>query len=107
MDSNKDLLAKLTIRSDRKILLSALSFVKQIAVDIGFNRDDADKLALVTDEACLNVIKHAFINEPDAYFDIIVERRNGRFIIGIEDKGLPFDFDSEEKDGTKGFGFTI
>jgi len=107
MDSNKDLLAKLTIKSDRKILLSALSFVKQIAVDIGFNRDDADKLALVTDEACLNVIKHAFINEPDAYFDIIVERRNGRFIIGIEDKGLPFDFDSEEKDGTKGFGFTI
>jgi GNAT superfamily N-acetyltransferase len=55
----------------------------------------------------MNVIKHAFSGSEEEYFDIIVEKGNGKFVIGIEDKGLPFDFDSEEKDKTKGFGLTI
>ncbi|MCX6165879.1 MAG: GNAT family N-acetyltransferase [Ignavibacteriae bacterium] len=107
MENNHNLLAKITIKSNRKLLLSVLSFIKQIAIDFGFDKGDADKLMLVTDEACLNVIKYAFIDEQDMCFDIIVEKRNGQFVIGVEDKGLPFDFDSEEKDKTKGFGMTI
>ena len=107
MENNKNLLAKLTVKTDHRLLLPVLSFVKNLAVDFGFGADDADKLMVVTEEACKNVVKHAFKDEPDACFDIIVSKRDGRFVIGIEDKGLPFDFDSEENDKPKGFGLTI
>ena len=107
MENNKDLLAKLTIKNDKRILLPVMSFIRALAIDFGFSVDDADKLMFVTEEACKNVIEHAFKDEPEACFDIIVEKGNGRFVIGIEDKGLPFDFDSEEKNRNKGFGMTI
>ena len=107
MENNQNMVAKLTIRSDKRILLSVMSFIREIAVSYGLDADEADKLMFVTEEASKNVIKHAYKDEPDAYFDIIVEKGNGRFVICIEDKGLPFDFDSEEKDNTKGFGMTI
>lgn len=107
MEYNKALLSRLTVKSDKRILLPVMNFIKQLAIDFGFDESDAEKLMLVTKEACTNVVKHAFSGSEEEYFDIVVEKANGKFIIAIEDKGLPFDFDSEEKDKSKGFGLTI
>ncbi|MFZ4723923.1 MAG: GNAT family N-acetyltransferase [Paludibacter sp.] len=107
MEYNKALLSRLTVKSDKRILFPVMAFIKLLAKDFGFNESDADKLVLVTKEACTNVIKHAFNGSEDELFDITVEKGNGCFIIGVEDKGLPFDFDSEEKGRSKGFGLTI
>ena len=107
METNTGLLAKISVKSDIKLLPFILSSVKSIAINYGLNEDDADKLMLITDEACLNVINHAYRNNPEAFFDIMIELKFGQFIIGVEDRGLPFDFDSGDKDKNKGFGLTI
>ncbi len=107
MENSKGLVSRLTVKSDKRILLPVMSFIKQLAIDFGFDESEADKLMLVTKEASMNVIKHAFNGSGEEFFDIIVEKGNGSFIIGVEDKGLPFDFDSEEKGKPKGFGITI
>jgi len=102
-----DILLKIELKSLKEYILPAVSCLKELSLINGLNEDDTNKLMIVTEEACLNVIQHAYENNINSRFEIIAEKSPGKFIIAIEDKGLPFDFDSEYKDRKKGFGMTI
>lgn len=100
-------LSKLTIPAKVEYLTFALDYVSDLTKHIGLPGIDAERLRLTTEEACLNVIEHAFDPEEEGSFDIVLKRRPNRVVVSIEDKGLPIDFRQVESGGKSGLGITL
>lgn len=81
----------LKIDSRTEHLVSVREFVSQAAVTSGFSEEDVSKIALAVDEACTNVIKHAYKYNPDKNISISVSETNDEFVITIVDNGKQFD----------------
>ena len=66
-------------------------FIIGIAKRFGFKEDSIGEIELAVDEACANVIKHAYHYDENKKIDITVET-NGRILtITITDQGTGFD----------------
>jgi serine/threonine-protein kinase RsbW len=102
-----NLLTKITARTNRRFVPSYTSLVRELAAGLGFSEDEASKLELVTEEACLNVIEHAYGGDANSFFDICLERRPGQFVIAVEDQGLPYDWSQAERGEGIGLGLTL
>lgn len=81
-------------RTDRLILVR--DFVSDAARKFGFNDEEVSKIALAVDEACSNIIKHAYRFAVDKLIGIVILMRDGRFEVAITDDGLQFDPDLVE-----------
>jgi len=66
-------------------------FVSSIAEKVGFTADDINKIELAVDEACANVIKHAYTKESKGLIDIAIEIDYKKLVIFITDHGKGFD----------------
>lgn len=84
---------KLIVKSRTENLSKIRDFVSSNASEAGFSKDEIDEMILAVDEACTNVIKHAYKFSPDG--DIILEIKfdNNALTITIEDKGISFNPD--------------
>ncbi len=69
-------------------------FVSSEAKKFGFSDDDVSKITLAVDEACTNIIKHAYKYAGDYPIHLRLKARNNTFEIMIEDHGMPFEPDS-------------
>jgi serine/threonine-protein kinase RsbW len=65
--------------------------VKSTALECGFGEDDIEQIILAVDEACTNIIKHAYEFSPDGIIDIDIKFRDDKFTIAITDEGKGFD----------------
>ena len=83
---------KLKIPSDTENLEIIRKFVTRIARKVGFKNDDIHKIELAVDEACTNVIQHAYKNQKKQSIDIAIKLDFQKFSIVITDKGEGFDF---------------
>ncbi len=81
----------LHIESRTERLIAVREFVSSAARDFGFGDEDVSKIALAVDEACTNIIKHAYKFDPGKSITITVRGRNGRFEVVIQDYGKEFD----------------
>ena len=91
MNAAENQIVRLTILAKLDYLPGAMALVRDVTGKLGLDDRDASQLELVVEEACVNVIEHAFEGEIGGY-DIAVERRPGQIIVAVEDHGLPFDF---------------
>jgi len=68
-------------------------FVKHVAQKVGFNADDVEKIELATDEACTNVIKHAYDDDekPSRSLDVLIKLDYNKFTLVVTDHGRGFD----------------
>ncbi len=87
---------QLRIFSTTENLELARQFVAESARKHGFTQDDIDKITVAVDEACTNIIRHAYKKAPNKEIDIEVrveepKRSPRKFMIIIEDHGAPFD----------------
>lgn len=89
--SNKILSEKLTVNSNTDNLSLIREFTRASAEKVGFSEDIIGKIILAVDEACTNIIKHAYKNYPAGKIDIEIEYSNSRFAIKIVDQGITFD----------------
>ncbi len=66
------------------------SYIFERAQEFGFSSDIAQKISLAVDEACSNLIKHAFNkdNQKKICMEIVAEDK--QFTINIMDDGAPF-----------------
>lgn len=82
------------IESKTEVLADVRLFVSTAAREFGFNDDDVMKIEIAVDEACTNIIKHAYNNRPDGWIHIDVrgqsENSKDKFIINISDSGKSF-----------------
>jgi len=102
-----NLIAKITARTSRRYVPCYTSLVRELAVSLGFGAEEASKLELVTEEACLNVIDHAYGGDERALFGISLEKRPGQLVIAVEDQGLPYDWSKAERGEGIGLGLRI
>lgn len=65
-------------------------FITEHAIDFGFDDVTSQKIALAVDEACSNLIRHAYKYDPHKKLCVSVEANGQEFIIKVLDEGQPF-----------------
>ncbi len=80
---------KIDSRTDQ--LVAVRDFVSRAAYASGFDDEEVSKIALAVDEACTNVIKHAYRYDSKRKITITVQDSNGDFEVLIVDTGRQFD----------------
>jgi len=82
---------KLSISSEMKNLSAISDMVSNFAKEAGLSDDDTFALQMATDEACANVIEHAYNGRPDGIVRIECRLADDEVILIIRDRGQPFD----------------
>jgi serine/threonine-protein kinase RsbW len=87
------------IHSSTELLSDVRRFIASAARDAGFTDDAIASIELAVDEACTNIIKHAYRYDAAGRIRISVSRQSpaagpARFVITIIDNGRRFDRDS-------------
>lgn len=89
----------LEISSSTELLSDVRHFIAREAHEAGFSDDTIANIALAVDEACTNIIKHAYRYDAAGRIRITVSRQSpasgpARFVITILDNGRRFDRES-------------
>lgn len=72
-------------------LVHIRDFVSRHAASFGMEEKEIEELRLAIDEACSNVIKHAYENDDSQKMEIRMGKTDGEIWITITDQGRPFD----------------
>ena len=64
--------------------------VAKVAGIVGFDSDDISKIELAVDEACANVIKHAYGKNSGQTIDVQIKTDNKKLMVIVSDKGKGF-----------------
>ena len=81
----------LKISSKTENLEIIRGFIENIAGKGGFEEEAIGEITLAVDEACSNVIRHAYRHNSRRKIEIAVEINSNQLIISISDKGRGFD----------------
>lgn len=81
---------ELVTKSSTDNLAAIREFVENSARESGFSNDIVSKISLAVDEACTNIIKHAYKYSPDNEISILTKLENSKFTISITDSGQNF-----------------
>lgn len=81
---------ELIVKSSTDNLSLIREFTKTAATESGFPEDTIGKIILAVDEACTNVIKHAYKYSPEGEIILSVKFDNSKFTISITDEGARF-----------------
>ncbi|MBI5731472.1 MAG: ATP-binding protein [Ignavibacteriales bacterium] len=82
---------ELLIKSKTDNLAVIRDFIKSAADESGFSEDTIGKIILAVDEACTNIIKHAYKYSPEGNIIIKIKFNDPKFSISITDEGSHFD----------------
>jgi serine/threonine-protein kinase RsbW len=81
----------LIVDSRLERLSQIADFIADAAHASGMNDEQVYDVQMAVDEACTNVIQHAYHSRPDGTIDILCERRKKNFVVIIQDFGERFD----------------
>lgn len=82
---------KLVVKSTTDNLAKIRDFIRNSARTIGFEDDIIGKIILAVDEACTNIIKHAYRYNSEGIIEINIKSEKSKFTIQITDNGINFD----------------
>ncbi|HQT90632.1 MAG TPA: ATP-binding protein [Candidatus Kryptobacter bacterium] len=77
-------------KSTTNALADVREFVDECAVRFGFGDKEVSEITLAVDEACTNVIKHAYKGNPDAEFEVRILASGTEFQVVVRDWGASF-----------------
>ena len=81
----------LAVASRVERLGEVAAFVENAARTCGLNEKQMYDVQMAVDEACSNVIEHAYRGKTNGKIEIVCEVRGKEFVITIRDYGTPFD----------------
>jgi len=81
----------LVVFSDLAELPRVLAFVRRACQDAGLDADAAFACELATDEACTNVIEHAYQGDASGEIRILCAWDGDEFLVRLHDRGRAFD----------------
>ena len=81
----------LVVPSATRHLTKVRKFVVKHARQAGVGENCIESLRLAVDEACANVIEHAYQGDPKEEMDLSMTIEPTRVIVRIRDRGHPFD----------------
>ena len=82
---------QLSIPSHPKYLQLVRGVIEKITEIIGFSGDDSGHITLAVDEACSNIIKHSYMDDPGKKIDIAIKAHGKELKIHITDYGKQCD----------------
>jgi len=91
--NNKNI-SELIVKSRTENLSLIRDFVSKKASVAGLNKEDIENIMLAVDEACTNIIKHAYKSYHDGEIVINLEFNAQKILISIIDYGNTFNPDS-------------
>jgi len=87
----------LTIPSSTRFLEDVREFITTHATEAEFSESSVEQLKMAVDEACTNVIEHAYAGQSEQPIEIAVSIQPDKLTIRIRDKGRGFDQQSYEE----------
>ncbi|GAB4290962.1 MAG: anti-sigma B factor RsbW [Ignavibacteriaceae bacterium] len=90
MNTGKLKRKELTVNSRTENLSAIRDFVRASAKEAGIKTDIIDNIMLAVDEACTNIIKHAYNFFPDGKIKIQLSYNKKKFSVLITDYGSSF-----------------
>lgn len=91
MKSNDKNSRELKVKSKTDNLSVIRDFISSNALEAGISAEAIDNIMLAVDEACTNIIKHAYKSYPEGEIIIKVKYDNKKITILIIDYGKTFD----------------
>ncbi len=80
-----------SFKSTTTALSDVREFVNDRAASFGFGDKEVSEITLAVDEACTNVIKHAYKGNPDSQFEVRIIASGIEFEVVVRDWGDSFD----------------
>ncbi len=84
----------LNVKSRTENLSLIRDFINSSATEINIPEDIVENIILAVDEACTNIIKHAYKYSPDGDILIKVKPSSTKFVVSIIDNGISFEPDT-------------
>ncbi|HUR24091.1 MAG TPA: ATP-binding protein [Acidimicrobiales bacterium] len=84
------LVLELEMPADARLLATTRRTLGGYLADVGAAADERADVVLALDEACVNVIRHAFPSANDASFRVRVELDGASVVLEVEDHGTGF-----------------
>jgi serine/threonine-protein kinase RsbW len=81
---------EIIVKSSTDNLSKIRSFTRKHAAGSGFDEDTISKIILAVDEACTNIVKHAYHYFPQGEITINIKSYKSKFKITITDSGSKF-----------------
>jgi len=67
------------------------NFIEDKALEFGLSKEAAGQIALAVDEACTNLIEHAYQFDKNKEICVSAEKNDNQMIVSIIDDSSPFD----------------
>ncbi len=90
MKKVKNIETKKIFKSTTNALSEVRQFVDENAINFGFDEKEVSEIILAVDEACTNVIKHAYKGDPNYEFEVRIVAGGTEFQIVVRDWGAGF-----------------
>lgn len=81
---------QLVVKSRTSNLSQIRDFIYSAALEAGISTKIIDNIILAVDEACTNIIKHAYKSYPEGEIFIKLKYSEEKFTITLKDFGTPF-----------------
>jgi len=94
---------RLKIPSQKDNLEVIRNFVSGVAKKVGFGEEDVNKIELAVDEACTNVIEHAYQEDESQDIDIAIKIDYQKFTVVVTDRGKSFKMEEVELPDMKAY----
>ena len=82
---------QLHLPADARFLPCTRSAIDGYLADMGTDAEQRADVVLALDEACANVIRHAFPQGTTGAIDVTVELTQHEVVVEVEDRGVGFD----------------
>jgi len=79
------------VTSDLGNLARIAQFVSERALEAGFTESQVFDIQMAVDEACTNVMEHAYGGRPDGQVCVSCHLESDDFVVCVCDSGAPFD----------------
>jgi len=86
-----------TFPADCANLVQISEFVRAYAQNLPFTPKQIYEIDLAVDEACSNIIDHAYKNLPEGEIRLMLSHTNSALTISLQDDGIGFDLASVPK----------
>ncbi|HSD64009.1 MAG TPA: ATP-binding protein [Ignavibacteriaceae bacterium] len=90
MKTKNNIEKELKVKSRTENLSVIREFIQSAAVQVGMNPGITEDVMLAVDEACTNIIKHAYKSVPDGEIFLKLKYSDHKFTIKIIDYGNSF-----------------
>jgi serine/threonine-protein kinase RsbW len=81
---------RISVKSSTSNLLTIRNFIKKVSAQAGLDDETSNKIVLAADEACTNIIKHAYRFSQNGKINVNVSVEKNKFKVAITDEGVHF-----------------